>query len=181
MADKRYMSEEERKQARKERADAFWNIFLFTKNGKIKSTLLINSFSLSILFLAVYLLSYYLLIDLIDMAVADVFPIWLTNVCESILPGVIAALLCCALLYVFKERRLVPLAHLWLALYAVVLLIGVAAGLEAEARRLFLALYASFVLPGIGIGGSLSVLLYLRYQRMHPPIESIRQKRPWEK
>ena len=181
MPDKKDRTEAEREAERKRRADEFWNIFLFTKNGKIKSTLLVNSFSLSILFLAVYFLSYYLLIDLIDMAVASVFPVWLANICESLLPGVIAAGLCCLLLFVFKERRLVPLAHLWLLLYALVMLIGVAVGLDAEVRAFFLALYASFVLPGVLIGGALSVLLYLRYQRNHPPVESIREKRPWEK
>ena len=167
--------------ARKQRADAFWNIFLFTKDGKVKSTLLVNSFSLSVLFLAVYVLSYFFLIDWIDKAVASVLPVFLTNVLESVLPAVAASLLCSLLFFVFREKRLVPLAHLWLLLYALVLLIGVSIGLAADVRALFWRIYAAFVLPAVFIGGALSVLLYRLDQKRRPAAEPLPEKKPWEK
>ena len=53
----------EREKARAQRADSFWNAFQLTENGHVKSTLLLNSFCLSILFLAVYFAAFYLLAD----------------------------------------------------------------------------------------------------------------------
>ena len=45
-------AEREKEQAR--RVESFWDAFRLTENGHVKSTLLLNSFCLSILFLAVY-------------------------------------------------------------------------------------------------------------------------------
>ncbi len=44
-------AEREKEQAR--RVESFWDAFRLTENGHVKSTLLLNSFCLSILFLAV--------------------------------------------------------------------------------------------------------------------------------
>ena len=49
----------EQEKARAQKADSFWNAFRLTENGHVKSTLLLNSFCLSILFLAVYFAAFY--------------------------------------------------------------------------------------------------------------------------
>ena len=51
----------EKEQAR--RVESFWDAFRLTENGHVKSTLLLNSFCLSILFLAVYGAAFFLLTD----------------------------------------------------------------------------------------------------------------------
>ena len=52
-------AEREKEQAR--RVESFWDAFRLTENGHVKSTLLLNSFCLSILFLAVYGAAFFLL------------------------------------------------------------------------------------------------------------------------
>ena len=54
-------AEREKEQAR--RVESFWDAFRLTENGHVKSTLLLNSFCLSILFLAVYGAAFFLLTD----------------------------------------------------------------------------------------------------------------------
>jgi hypothetical protein len=50
----------------------FWDAFRFTKDGHFKSTLLIYSFSLSFVFIAVYIACYWLLIDPIEFGLREV-------------------------------------------------------------------------------------------------------------
>ena len=57
MADKQ-LSPKEREERNRRRADRFWEAFLFTENGKPKSSLIIYTFSLSLVFTAVYILCY---------------------------------------------------------------------------------------------------------------------------
>ena len=174
-------TDEERRQQRKKRADAFWSIFLFTKNGKVKSTTLIYSFSLSILFLAVFTALYLLLIDPIELALAGKAPAWLRSLCESLAPALLGALLTASLCFVFKEKKLVWMAYAWLWLYAVVMLIGVAAGLAPDVRRDFFLLYAMVVPAPLVFGTALSVLLYVRDLKRFPAVPEPREKRPWER
>ena len=58
MSKKEALAEKEKRAKRQERADSFWSAFQFTENGKPKSSLIVYTFSLSILFAAAYFLCY---------------------------------------------------------------------------------------------------------------------------
>ncbi len=179
--EKPVLTEAERKERRKKRADEFWSFFLFTKNGKVKSATLIYSFSLSVLFLAVFAAAFLLLIDPIEFALAGKAPTWLVSLCESLAPALVGALLTCVPCLFFKDKRLVWMAYLFLWLYAIVVLIAVAAGLAPDVRRDFLRLYAMLVPAPLIMGTALSVFLYLRDKRRFPEAPEPREKRPWER
>ncbi len=181
MEQKRPLTEEERAARRKERADEFWNIFLFTKNGKVKSTLMVNTFSLSVLFVAVYVLCFMLLNEWLDFKLAEHLPTWLVSVVESVVPSAFATLICCSFFFVFKDKRLIPCTYLWLVVYGLVLLIGVCVGVDAETRAFFLTFYCMFALVPLCIGVTSAWLLYRRYQRTHPVVEAPQPKKAWQR
>ena len=66
--------------------------FNLTKNGKVKSTLMVNTFSLSVLFVAVYVLCFMLLNEWLDFKLAEHLPTWLVS--EHLLRGELIPLFC---------------------------------------------------------------------------------------
>lgn len=76
-------AEREKEQAR--RVESFWDAFRLTENGHVKSTLLLNSFCLSILFLAVYGAAFFLLTDPIHAWLA-LAPRAVENLVSALLP-----------------------------------------------------------------------------------------------
>lgn len=152
--------------------NSFWDLFRFTKNGKPQSSAVVMTFSYSLLFLAVYMISYFLLID-VAHALLGGGPAWLANLAESLAPAIVGAMLCALPMAWVKEKQYVLLGYVWLAGYAVALLLAMvlALGSEPEARALFLRLYAMTAPPSILLGGGLSSWLYRRYRKNHPPLE----------
>lgn len=155
------------------KADKFWNIFLFTKNGKIKSTLIVNSFSLSILFLAIYALSYLMLIDPLESMLAARFGVAFTSFAESAVPALLGSMLCCSLFFVFKDKRLVPGAYVWLLLFSLFVLVFLLITLQSGDRGVFLSLYGMIVPAPIILGGGFSAYLYVKRKKEEPPIQEL--------
>ena len=81
----------EKEQAR--RVESFWDAFRLTENGHVKSTLLLNSFCLSILFLAVYGAAFFLLTDPIHAWLA-LAPRAVENLVSALLPALIGTAIC---------------------------------------------------------------------------------------
>ena len=81
MADKQ-LSPKEREERNRRRADRFWEAFLFTENGKPKSSLIIYTFSLSLVFTAVYILCYEVSIRLLTGLLASL-PAFFSNLVIS--------------------------------------------------------------------------------------------------
>lgn len=152
----------------KRRADAFWNIFLPTENGKLKSTLIVNSFCYSIFCLAVYIGAYLLLLDPLDQAFAPHLPVWLTSCLESILPALCGTAVCCAFQFVFKQKKLIPAAYAWLVCYAIAGTIAILAGLDPETRKTAAHLMA-LVIPAPLITGCLAIAFLYKKQRSKQP------------
>lgn len=152
--------------------NSFLDVFRFTKNGKPQSAALVMTFSYSMLFLAVYLICYFLLIDRIN-SLLDGQPVWLENLMESLVPAVVGAVLCALPMIWVKEKRYVPMAYVWLGGYAAAAFAAIVIGLRAEpeARTLFVKLFAMTVLVPLVLGGGLAGWLYRRYQKSHPPLE----------
>lgn len=84
-------AEREKEQAR--RVESFWDAFRLTENGHVKSTLLLNSFCLSILFLAVYGAAFFLLTDPIHAWLA-LAPRAVENLVSALLPALIGTAIC---------------------------------------------------------------------------------------
>ena len=83
------LKKEERERAQKERADRFWACFLFTENGKVKSTLLLYSFCLCFVFLAVYGAAYAPIVEWLDPLLAG-HPVALVNFVEAAVPTLVS-------------------------------------------------------------------------------------------
>ena len=111
-------------------------MFRFTKDGKPKSSVLVNSFSLSLAVLIVTGLAYWFLIDVIEGIVVDRgCPIWLANTLESLVPALIVTCVFLSLIFLFKNKAYVFYAYLWNLFYAI-LFIGAVLLFVDEADRL---------------------------------------------
>lgn len=111
----------EREKARAQRADSFWNAFQLTENGHVKSTLLLNSFCLSIVFLAVYFAAFYLLADPIH-ALLSPAPLAVENLASALLPAA-AGTAVCGLTHLLCRPQTVLASYLWLLALAAAILV----------------------------------------------------------
>ncbi len=181
MSKQQFPSVEEPKQNSKKRADAFWNIFLPVKNGKVKSTLVVYSFTLSVLFLAVYAYAYLLLIEPLHDTFSTHMPVWLSNFFGSIIPALIGTALCCSCHFLFKEKRLIPAAYVWLTIYALIVIgffVFTTTGEELALVFSFLMLVIPApLLSGMGI----STYLYRRYRKKEDAKPVYEEIPPWKR
>lgn len=144
------------------RADRFWSIFLFTKDGKVKSPLIIYSFSMSFVLIAIYTVSYAFFIDPVHLLLLS-SPAWLVALLESLIPALAGCALLCLLQKIIVNKLFIPAAYIWLLAYALFILAWMMLSLEnGDDREFFLALYARLVPAPVVIGGAGSWLLYLR-------------------
>lgn len=144
--------------------DRFWRVLFLTEEGRPKSAMFLYSFCLSLLFFVLYMLSYGVLIDLIETAFAGE-TVLVRNILQSVLPGLAASVVCCAMFFLFPDKRLVPAAYLWLAVYALAALITMFFITEKEEFRVFLYFFAMLVPVGLISGGTISFLLFRRSRR----------------
>lgn len=161
-----------------EKKFSFWDMFRFTKDGKPKSSVIVNTFSLSILFLVIYAVAYFYLIDVIHNWLIE-SPVWVTATAESIIPGIVGTIICMLFALLIKNKRLIFLAYCWLAFFAVIVLVMMVIMLwkETDAFILFLNFFALFVPVPLLFGGGISFLWMKDYQKKNLPIE---EKPAWE-
>lgn len=153
---------------KKSKADRFWESFLFTENGRPKSSLMIYTFCLSFVFLAVYVVCFLLMISL-QVKLLSSLAVFASNAIVSILASAIGVLICCIPHRFMQDKRLVFGAHLWLLLYAIASLITMLIMLNGEATNVLLVFFGWFV--AIPLAVSLPVTAYL-YRRDHHPKQS---------
>ena len=159
----------ERSRDRKKRTDGFWRAFLLTENGKVKSTLLLNSFCLSVAFFAVYFAAYAFLVEPLHGLVGGA-PVAVVNLVEAAAPAAAGTAVCSLTWLLFKEKRLFPATYLWLALLAAACLVTLLILLpDGGSRLLCLQFFALFILAPLLLGGGWSMFLYLRYKRRAAP------------
>ena len=154
----------------------FWRTLFLTEDGRPKSTVLLYSFALSFLFLAIYAAAYAFLLRPIQSLVlpgyTELTPeeitefgrthastIFWVNVLESILPGLIGSAVCCGISLFIKERAIPAGAYIWLVVFLVVILIAlifVSRDPESETYRFYPELYKSWlvviILPYVPAG-----------------------------
>jgi hypothetical protein len=139
--------------------DQFWRVLFLDEHGRPKSAQFLYSFCLSLLFFVVYALSYSFLIDILEKAMPSA-SVLVRNIAQSVLPGIAGSVVCCALFFVFSDRKLVPMAYLWLVAYALVALLVMAFLVSREEYMIFLYFFAMLVPVGLITGGVTSLLLF---------------------
>lgn len=148
----------------RQKLDQFWRVLFLDEHGRPKSALFLYSFCLSLLFFTFYALSYGFLIDVIERAMPGA-SVLVRNIAQSVLPGLAASIVCCALFFVFSDRRLVPVAYIWLAVYALIALITMAFLTSKDEFSIFLYFFAMLVPVGLISGGVTSLLLFRNDRR----------------
>ena len=172
MSKKETQAEKEKQQKRQERADSFWRAFQFTENGKPKSSLIVYTFSLSVLFTAVYFLCYEGAIRLLTGPLSAL-PAWGSNLIIALTASAAGTALCCLPHRFFGDKRLVIGGHLWLCGYAAAVLAIMLCLLGfTEGFVSFLVFFAWFVQPPVAAGTAASFLLYRRDRSKKPETEA---------
>lgn len=140
----------------------FWQNLLINGSGDLKKILSLSSLMMSLLILFVYLIVYILLTPLLDRLIGS-GPVLLVTLAEALIPAVIGTAVIMLTWPLFRDKRVLPAAYLWLALFALVILIGVLFRLrdDAAAGRTFLYIYLWDVLPPLIIG---SIAAWKRYR-----------------
>ncbi len=142
----------------RQKMDQFWRVLFLTEEGRPKSAMFLYSFCLSLLFFAIYAFSYGFLIDVIENSFAGE-TVLVRNILQSILPGLAATVVCCALFFLFPDKRLVPAAYIWLAVYALAAIITMALITSKDEFKIFLYFFAMLVPTGLISGGVISFAL----------------------
>lgn len=145
--------------------DSFWSALFLTPEGKPKSAMLLYAFCISMLFVLLYGISYFFLIDAVESLFAGA-SVGVRNFMESFLPGVVGSAICGSTFFLQKkDKRIVPAAYLWLWLYAIAVPIVMALSGDWENFKMFMYFYAMLVPVGLISGSAYVFLLYRRYRR----------------
>lgn len=153
-------------------ADSFWSAFQMTENGKVKSTLILYSFCLSWVFIAVYFAAFAFLLDPLDALVSGA-PKAVVYLVEALVPALVGTVVCALPWPLYKDKRLMLAAFIWIFLLAIACLIAMLILMkdEPEARGLFLQFFAQAVPAPVLLGGGLSAFLYSRYLKKPPAVK----------
>lgn len=159
-------------------ADSFWSAFQMMENGKVKSTLMLYSFCLCWVFIAVYVGAIALLIGPLHVLM-DGAPVLLENVVTALVPAVLGTAVCCLTWLLPGDKRKLPAAYLWLTLLMLACLIALMVLLSGERRVQILALqfFGMFALVPLILGDAVSILLFYRYWKHKPPVKDVAELR----
>ena len=169
-------SRAKRKEKWEKREKSFWKAFLFTENGKPKSGLILYTFCLSFLLLALYLVIFSLVPEYLGKPLERVSPVW-GNLIQSLTAGALG--LGCAWLAhrLLPDKRLVFGSYLWLAFFALAAGITLLIMLRGTgASGAMLVFFVWFVIISLAMGLAGSYALYRRDYAPPPPSEE-----PWKK
>ena len=148
-------------------ADSFWSAFRMTENGKPKSGLLVYTFCLSFVTLAVYGAAFFVVIEGLHNLTAGM-PVFWGNLIQSLAAAIVGLLVSMLLHFVLPDKRLMFGTYLWLALYAVACLITLLIYLQGTgAVGALLTFYGWFVVIPLVLG--LVVTHYLFRRDYVPP------------
>lgn len=169
---------QERQRKSKERSNRFWSTFLFTENGKPKSGFLVYTFSLSILFIALYILAFRYLVDLLAPLTVS-WPVLWGNFFGSLCVSAVVLLIGYGLHRLFSDKRLLLGTHIWLLLYLVAAIIYMAIYLRGSGTmREFLLFALWFAGIPVLLG---TVLFSILCKRDHHPKAPVEEEPEWKK
>ena len=133
-------------------------------NGTRKNVLVIKAFSLSLLFLVLFVLAYLLSADLVADAVgADTgsfFAVWL----PPCLISLAASLFCCTFMLLFEDKLLVPAAFVFFAAYYFICMIVLYTAVNGSLRAAGVQLINLYLLLPTLLGNLMSWGIYLFMQ-----------------
>ena len=140
----------------------FWQNLLIMDSGDLKKVLSLSSLMLSFGILIVYVVTYILLMPLLDRVLGR-GPVLLVNLAESLIPAVIATLIVMMVWPLFRDKRVLPAAYSWLLFFSLLIFIVVMISLreDSEVRHGFVYIFAWDVLPPLLIG---SITAWVRYR-----------------
>ena len=149
--------------------DHICRVVFLTEEGKPKSTVLIYSFSLSLLFIVVFLVSYWMLLEPLEKALQS-SSVVLRNIVEYTIPAVVGCIPCVALSFAFKVRmNMVPAAFTWLCVIDVIMFVTMAFMVDmsdwATEYGLFMAITGVPLLLSALLGTVASQVVYRRRKK----------------
>ena len=161
-------------------ADKFWGAFQMTENGRVKSTILLYSFCLCWVLLAVYGGCFALLNPWLDgLLSGSALPVWLISLVEALAPAAEGTAAASLVWLLPGDKRLLPAGYLWLTLLMLACLIALLILLKGEqgAQILALQFFGMFVLVPLIMGDGMSILLFYRYWKHKPPVKDVAELR----
>lgn len=149
--------------------DQICSAIFLTENGKPKSALLIYSFSLALVFIIVFIASYMLLLEPLEMAF-QARSVFVRNVVEYTVPAIIGCIPCLALSFAFKERKnMVAAAFTWLDVIVLIMFVTMAFMADKDdwvtEYRMFLAIIGLPMLISGVLGTVGAQTIYRRRRR----------------
>lgn len=162
------MTDNGKKEAPKQKIE-FLDMFRFFKNGKPQDPSVVMSFSYALLFLAVYLIMYGLLIGPLHDLFAG-YSLTASAIAEAAVPAAAGAVICSLPLLFVRERRYVLLGYIWLACASILFYLAMLFALrgEKDAQKLFSQTFLMTAVPSVLFGAAAAVLLYRRMERIKP-------------
>ena len=170
----------ERREKWNKRADSFWKTFLFTENGRPKSGFMVYTFTLSFVFIALYIGAFALIGGEWYRSLTESWPPTAANVLGSLCVAAAVCLVGYVLHRLFKDKRLMFGTYLWLLLYVIASVIYMAVYTRGD-RELF-AIFMSFALWFAIIPTVLgTALFYVLCRRDHHPAPPAEAEPEWKK
>ena len=172
---------DKRKKARREkwarREKGFWKAFLFTKDGKPKSGLLIYTFCLSFVFIVLYIVAFFYFIDWLSPSLEGLSPL-VSNLLLSVAVSAIGILIGATIHHFVREKRLFFGTFLWLTVYLLAVLITMLIMLRGtEAFDAFSYFFLWFMVIPVLTGLPVSFLLY---KKDYAPPAKKEEDKPWK-
>ena len=159
-------------------ADSFWGAFQMTENGRVKSTILLYSFCLCWVLLALYGGCFVLFNPWLDSLLQGM-PVGLVTLAEALVPAAAGTAAASLVWLLPGDKRLLPAAYIWLALLLLACLIGLMILMGWESAGLVLQFFGMFALAPLALGLGFSLLAYYLYWKKRPPAED--PARPWKR
>lgn len=136
---------------------------LYNNDRRLKNNLLLSSFVLSLFFIIVFVLAYFLTVDIVASVVpvesGGFFEVWLPPVLISLT----AAILCCSTMFLFLNKLIVPIAFLFLMLYYVLfwVIIQIIYSGSSEESAILTRIISIYMLPPLLIGNFITFSSYM--------------------
>jgi len=160
-----------------QKIDRICRVVFLTEEGRPKSTLLIYSFSLSLLFIVVFLIAYWVLLEPLEKAF-EASPVWLRNIVEYTVPAIVGCIPCVGLSFAFKERmNMVPAAFTWMCVIATIAMVTMVFMVDPDDRAteygLFMAIVGIPMLMSSVLGTVASQIIFrLRRRALEARLDS---------
>lgn len=149
--DKHTGSDNDTRTPLRRKIDHFWATLFLTPEGRPKSAMLLYAFCLCLVFILAYIAAYFVLVDVIEAWLGQTSPQW-NKLLQWLVPGLLVTGVCSLLMLTPMDRRTVPVAYLWMAVLAAAAVVTMAillSGDGGESFRIFWAIFAQLVLPGL--------------------------------